>query len=89
MATAFVVVALNIARHLAGPLPQRLHEPQVISALPFRLIMQMGSGQRRQLALTAQTHLGVLAHHFLPRVHELLVRGFGQKIPLHHQLADL
>ena len=76
MATAFVVVALHMPGHLAGPVPWRfeellindLHKPQVLSALVFRLIIQVGSGQGQQLALTTQTQLVVLAQDFLPRV---------------------
>ena len=76
MPAAFVVVAFHVARHLAGPVPWRFeellindfHKPLVLSALALRFILQVGSGQRQQLALTADTQLVVLAHHFLPRV---------------------
>lgn len=68
-----------------------LHEPQVLSALAFRLIIQVGPGQRQQLALATQTQLVVLAHHSMshcPAVHANMHER-GPKIPLHHQLTNL
>jgi len=38
--------------------------------------------------LKARDLLVVFAYHFFASRHEQLLRGIGQKIPLHHKLAN-
>jgi len=76
MSPACVLVGLHKTGHLARPIPRcfqellvdDLHDPQIFEALALRFIVQIGSGQRQQLALTAHTQLVTLANNFLPRV---------------------
>jgi hypothetical protein len=78
MAAALVTLPLHVTRHLARAIPRGLqvrrtlvddlHEAQVLSALPFRLVIQRRARQLQQRALPPLAQLMILAHHFLPRV---------------------
>jgi hypothetical protein len=62
-----------------------------LGAFAFRLVIQRRARQLQQRALPPLAQIMLLAHHFLPRFAsrpEQLMRGIGQKIPLHHQLPD-
>lgn len=82
--------AAGVERVLQKQLVNAAHQYQVFRALPLRRVIERGSADRKQAASTVQARTGAVARdHRLAFAPGSSLESAGQKIPFHHQLADL